>query len=148
MPGIQTVTIRVFVVEDHPVMRETLRDYLALAPDIEVCGMAASAEAAVEDLPGSGAEVVLVDLALPGRSGLDLLGELAGDDAPATVVLSGHAERTHVTRALDAGAGGYVVKGDPGEIPVAIRAAAAGERYLAPSLPAVDGGTSTTTREP
>lgn len=142
------MTIRVFVVEDHPVMRETLRDYLGLVPDIEVCGMADSAEAAVRDLPGAGAEVLLLDLALPGRSGLDLLGDMAGDDAPATVVLSGHAERTHVARALEAGADGYVVKGDPGQIPVAIRRAAAGERYLTSSLLTGAEGTSTTTREP
>ena len=142
------MTIRVFVVEDHPVMRETLRDYLGLVPDIEVCGMADSAEAAMRDLPGADAEVLLLDLALPGRSGLDLLGDLAGEDGPVTVVLSGHAERTHVARALEAGADGYVVKGDPSQIPVAIRRAAAGERYLATSPGRGFEGTTTSTREP
>ncbi|MBY5163261.1 response regulator [Salsipaludibacter albus] len=143
------MTIRVFVVEDHPVMRETLRDYLGLVPDIEVCGMAGSAEAALRDLPDAGAEVLLLDLALPGRSGLELLVDL-GDfaDAPASVVLSGHAERSHVARALEAGANGYVVKGDPAQIPVAIRRAAAGERYLAASLETGAAGTTTTTRDP
>lgn len=44
------MSVRVYIVEDHPVMRETLQDYLALAPDLEICGMAESAEAASEAL--------------------------------------------------------------------------------------------------
>ena len=56
------MSARVYIVEDHPVMRETLQDYLAMASDLEICGMAESAEAASEALEAAAPDVVLVDL--------------------------------------------------------------------------------------
>lgn len=128
------MVIRVYVVEDHPLMRASLLEYLGLHPDIEVCGVAASTEEALDDLVECDPTVVLVDLALPGRSGLDLLAEVHDRWALPCVVLSGHGEGNHVRKALAAGAVGYVLKGRPGEVPTAIRRAAAGQGYLSATL--------------
>lgn len=126
--------IRVFIVEDHPVMRETLCDYLGRTPDIEVCGTAASAETAMDELDRSDCDVLLLDLSLPGRNGLELLEELRGISRIPCVIVSGHGEQTYVRRALAIGADGYVLKGEPAQIPAAVRSVGSGEPYLAPSL--------------
>ena len=126
--------VRVYMVEDHPVMRETLQDYFALAPDLEICGMAESAEAASEALEAAAPDVVVVDLSLPGRSGLELVQEIQERWSTPCVVLSGHGERTYVARAFACGARGYVLKGDPQELPVAIRAVLGGEIHKSPDL--------------
>lgn len=125
---------RVYIVEDHPVMRETLQDYLALAPDLEICGMAESAEAALEALDAAAPDVVVVDLSLPGRSGLELVEEIRERWGTPCVILSGHGERTYVGRAFACGARGYVLKGNPRDLPLAIASVLEGEIHLSPAL--------------
>jgi DNA-binding NarL/FixJ family response regulator len=78
--------------------------------------------------------VVLVDLSLPGRSGLDLLAEIRDRWRLPCVVVSGHGERGHVGRAFAAGARGYVLKGRPHEVPAAIHQVLAGDIYLSELL--------------
>ena len=68
----------VFIVEDHPVFREGLVQILALEPGLSVCGEAGDAEAALRDIPALKPDLVLVDITLPGKSGLDLIKELLG----------------------------------------------------------------------
>ena len=126
--------VRVFIVEDHAVMRETLQDYLELQPDLEICGMAESAEAASEALEGATPDVVVVDLSLPGRSGLELVEEIQQRWGTPCLILSGHGERTYVARALACGARGYVLKGNPRDLPVAIREVLEGEIHLSSTL--------------
>ena len=126
--------IRVYIVEDHPVMRETLVAYLGLSPDIELCGMASTAEEASEQIEASDPSLVLLDLSLPGRSGLDLLSEITQRWQYPCVILSGHGEQGHVGRAFAAGARGYVLKGTPHEVPVAIRSVMDGQVFLSDSL--------------
>lgn len=126
--------IRVYIVEDHPVMRETLRDYLALTPDVELCGMAADAKTAAGELERANPSVVLLDLALPGRHGLDLLREIQRRWATPCIILSGHRERTYVAEALAAGASGYVLKGKPDEVVTALRCVRDGGMYLSAAL--------------
>ena len=128
------MTIRVYIVEDHPVMRETLVDYLHFTPDIELCGVAASAEEAAREIEGSGANLVLLDLSLPNRSGLDLLDEIRRRWQLPCVILSGHGERSHVERAFAAGANGYVLKGTPQDVPAAIRSVMEGRTFVSESL--------------
>lgn len=123
-------TVQLYVIEDHAAMRETLDDYFRVCPDIEVCGMASSAEEALEELDVLTPTVVLLDLSLPGRSGLDLLADIRDRWGTPCVVLSGHGGRGYVRRALDAGARGYVLKGSPGEARAAVRAAADGQVHL------------------
>ena len=125
---------RVYIVEDHPVMRETLQDYLSLAPDLEICGMAESAEAASEALDAAAPDVVVVDLSLPGRSGLELVEEIHQRWGTPCVILSGHGERTYVGRAFACGARGYVLKGNPRDLPEAIRDVLGGEIHLSSAL--------------
>lgn len=126
--------VRIYIVEDHPIMRETLQDYLVLDAELEICGMAGSAEAASEALEAAEPDVVLVDLSLPGRSGLELVGEIVERWGTPCVILSGHGERTYVGRALDSGAKGYVLKGNPREIAPAIRQILDGDIYVSPAL--------------
>jgi DNA-binding NarL/FixJ family response regulator len=137
--AIHASAIRVYVVEDHPAMREALGCFLAAAGDMELCGSAASAEEALRDLDEARPEVILLDLSLPRRSGLALLGEIRDRWPVACVVVSGHGEAGYVERALNAGAIGYVLKGKPDEIPLAVRHAARGERFVSASLQAGTG---------
>lgn len=125
------MTIRVYIVEDHPVMREALVEFLALGEGLEVCGSAASAEQAMEELAAAEPSLLLLDLSLPGRSGLDMLIELRRTTSLPCLILSGHAERSHIKRAFAAGANGYLVKGRPAELMMAIREVARGGTYHA-----------------
>ncbi|MQA91477.1 MAG: response regulator [Gemmatimonas sp.] len=126
--------LRVYIVEDDPTMREMLADFLARNPEIELCGARGSAEEALLDLPAAYPSVVLVDLSLPGRSGLELLCEINERWDVPCLVLSGHRKKDLVDRALAAGARGYVLKDNPLEIPGAIRQVMQGEIYLSTSL--------------
>jgi DNA-binding NarL/FixJ family response regulator len=127
---------RVMVVEDHEWLRQMLCAYLGQLADIEVGGAVASAEAAIEGLEQADADLVLVDLSLPGMSGLDLVREV-GRRWPAVrcVVLSAHADGRHVAEALAAGACGYVRKNDPQELGEALSAVLDGTRYVSPDIP-------------
>lgn len=126
--------VRIYIVEDHPIMRETLQDFLALEAGLEICGMAESAEAASEALEAAAPDVVLVDLSLPRRNGLELVGEIGERWGTPCVILSGHGERTYVERALSCGAQGYVLKGCPRELAPAIRQVLGGDIYVSPAL--------------
>lgn len=126
--------VSIYIVEDHPIMRETLQDYLALDADLEICGMAESAEEASAALEDVAPDVVIVDLSLPGRSGLELVGEIGERWGTPCVILSGHGERTYVGKALACGARGYVLKGSPRELAPAIREVFGGAIYLSPGL--------------
>lgn len=123
-----------FIVEDHPLMRGMLADFVAALPDLHVSGTARSAEEALTLLPGS-AELVLVDIALPGISGIELIQEVRAR-WPHLVCLacSGHDELSYVQRALAAGARGYVAKGDPVELSDAIERVLRGHSYVSAAL--------------
>jgi DNA-binding NarL/FixJ family response regulator len=139
---------RVYIVEDHPVMRETLRDYLALSPDLELCGEASDAATASEELEAARPDVVVVDLSLPGRNGLELVEEIHARWGTPCVVLSGHGERTYVGKAFAAGARGYVLKGNPADLPVAIREVLNGEVHLSAALPCTRTAAGSTSNPP
>ena len=137
------MAIRVYIVEDHPLMRETLVAYLRLNSDIELCGVVESAEQATAGIEAADPSVVLVDLSLPGRSGLDLLKDIGDRWAYPCIVLSGHGEASYVVRALELGARGYILKGHPEELPAAIRRVASGDVYVSPSLRGEPGDAKT-----
>lgn len=129
------MTVNVYVVENHPLLREAVLDYCRGMPELRVCGAASSAEDALADPRLFEAGLVLLDLSLPQMSGLDLLAELRTRVPHALcVVLSGHHDRSYVERALAAGSAGYILKGDPDELPVGIRQVLAGEAYVSPLL--------------
>jgi two-component system invasion response regulator UvrY len=126
---------RLYLVDDHQIMREGLRALLQ-ALGHEVVGESADPTQALADMQRFGAEVLLLDLNLGGRSGLELLAELQRRRLPTrTVVLTMSAQPHHVAEALRLGAIGYVLKGSTGtELVKAIEAAVQGRRYLGPDV--------------
>jgi len=125
----------VMIVEDHDVMREALVDAVGRMSGFEVCASAASGEDALRARDRRAADIVLVDMALPGMTGSQYVAEVKRRRSDVScVILSGHRERAYVERAFAAGAVGYVVKGRPDEIERALRTVAAGCEYLSPSL--------------
>lgn len=126
---------RVFIVDDHAIVRELLSDFLNDLDGIVVCGTAASGEEALRVLPSSGCDLALIDVSMPGMSGIELTRRLkqVAPDLPC-LMLSGHAEEIYVRSSLEAGALGYVMKGDPDALRQAITQALRGEVYLSPRL--------------
>lgn len=126
---------KVFVVEDHQFMRESLVDFLNVATDCEVQGTSESADKALKRLPQLQLDLVLVDVSLPEMSGIDLVG-LIREQYPQLIclMLSGHREQSYVRRSLDAGARGFVLKGNPSELPQAIEMVMRGGIYLSKAV--------------
>ena len=130
------MSIRVLVVDDHAVVRAGLRRVLDAEPDIETVSEAASAERAVFEAIDHKPDVVLLDVTMPGKSGIDGLPALL-QAVPETkvLILSMQDDPRYVRQAFGAGASGYVLKeAADTEVVSAIRAVAAGERYVHPAL--------------
>ena len=119
---------RVLIVDDHPVFRDGLAGLLATLPDVEIAGTAGTAEEALAVLLDSAPDIVLMDINLPGASGVEATREvLAAAPATAVLVVSMVDDDDSVFAALAAGARGYVLKGaSAGEITAALRTVAAG----------------------
>lgn len=101
----------VFLVDDHPLVREGLEKLIAQQSDLTVCGQADSAATAYDEIVRLHPDVAVVDLSLGGASGLDLIKRLQElPERPAVLVLSMHDDALHAERALRAGARGYVAK--------------------------------------
>jgi len=130
------VTIRVLIVDDHAVVRTGLRRVLDAEPDIETVGEAADAEHAVFEAIESTPDVVLLDVMMPGKSGIEGMPALLQAVPGAKVlVLSMQDDPRYVREAFDAGASGYVLKeAADTEVVRAVRAVAEGGRYVHPSL--------------
>ena len=131
-----TRQIRVFVVDDHPLVRESLTTLIARQPDLSVCGEAANSSSAFNALIRHGADVVVADLSLPGESGLELIKRIGAlKPTPRVLVVSMHDESFYAERALRAGAKGYVMKHETTDrVVAAIRAIVRGETYLSGAL--------------
>ena len=122
--------IRVLVVDDHPVVRQGLRSFLASREGIEVVGEAADGESAVGEAARLLPDVVLLDLAMPGDGGLDAIGRIRAA-GPAVLVLTSFSGDDQVLPAVRAGASGYLLKDVPvAELEAAIRALHAGGSWL------------------
>jgi DNA-binding NarL/FixJ family response regulator len=130
------VTLRVVVADDHPVVREGLRALLDAEPDVEVVGQAGDGDDTVRLVARLRPDVVVLDLVMPGPSGMDTVRELSRR-TPATrvLVLSMHHDEAHVVEALQSGASGYALKqADAGEFVRGVREVGRGRRYLSPPL--------------
>jgi DNA-binding NarL/FixJ family response regulator len=121
-----------FIVEDHPMFREQLAQLINREPDMHVCGEADNAADALRLLETAKADIVIVDLTLKGRSGLELLKDLkAGSTNVPALVLSMHDELLYAERVLRAGGRGYITKHETSkELMLAIRTVLRGEIYL------------------
>ncbi|HLA66139.1 MAG TPA: response regulator transcription factor [Acidimicrobiia bacterium] len=124
--------IRVAVVDDHPVMRQGLVGLLDGEPDLEVVGEAGDAETALAMLAAKTPDVALIDIGLPGTSGIDLTAQVK-ERVPEVKVLivTMHESEDYLFQALRAGASGYVLKGaDVRDLLSAVRTVASGETYV------------------
>ncbi|KAA5830142.1 response regulator transcription factor [Saccharopolyspora hirsuta] len=131
------MTVRVLVVDDHPVVRAGIRALLDGAADIEVVGEASTAEEAVQRSGAFRPDVVLMDLQLgDGVGGVSATRQLLElPEPPHVLVLTTYDADTDINRAIDAGATGYLLKaGPPEELFQAIRAAAQGRTALSPEI--------------
>jgi two-component system invasion response regulator UvrY len=128
--------IRILIVDDHAIVRRGLRELLSDEFPGAAFGEAPDARQALEQLRKKEWDVALLDIALPGKSGLDLLKELRAEWPRLPVlVLSAHPEDQFAVRALKAGAGGYMTKEcAPEELAKAVRKILAGGRYVSSAL--------------
>jgi DNA-binding NarL/FixJ family response regulator len=130
------MTIRVFLVDDHALVRAGMRMILSGETDIDVVGEAESGEDALPQVRRLKPDVVLCDLHLPGVSGLEVTERIVrGDHGTRVIVVSVLEDGPMPKRLIEAGASGYVGKGgDAGELLRAVRDVARGKRYLASSI--------------
>ena len=158
-------TIRVLLADDHAVLRDSLRAFLSLYPDIEVAGEAADGPETLVKVDQLKPDVLVLDMAMPGLVGLEVLRKV-GQHTPEcrVLVLTQHESPEYVLPALQAGARGYLLKRAGGaELVQAVRAVARGEVFLhaavtqmvihavqtgaGPGSPPVDGRLSARERE-
>lgn len=127
---------RILVVDDHPLMREGVAQWIQRTPDLEVCGEAESAAQALSLAAKLKPNLVVTDISLTGRNGLELIKDLhALDPKLPVLVLSMHDESLYAGRALQAGARGYLMKRAGGDRVVeSIREVLAGRIALSPEM--------------
>ena len=125
--------IRVVASDDHPAVRDAIADAVGAQPDMDLVGLAGSADEAFDLIRNARPDVAVVDISLGDAHGLDLVQNLRAEvETLEVVVFSMYDEAVYAERALRAGARGYVRKSEPtAAVTEAIRAAAAGEIYLA-----------------
>jgi DNA-binding NarL/FixJ family response regulator len=128
--------IRVILCDDHAMIRRGIRDTLAEAVDIQVTAEASSYAEVRDAIRSHACDVLVLDINLPGRSGLEVLQSLRETDSPIKVlIVSMFPEDQYAIRCLKAGAQGYLNKaGDPAELITAVRVVAQGRKYVTPSV--------------
>jgi len=129
--------MRILLADDHPVVRSGLRAVLAAESDVQIIGEEGDGERALEAIRTLQPDVAILDIQMPGLSGIEVARRLSTDsnNKTALVVLSLHKEEIDLQSALDAGVSAYVVKDDAAQDLVeALRAAARGEMYVSPRL--------------
>jgi DNA-binding NarL/FixJ family response regulator len=124
--------IRVYLVDDHPAIREAIRDTIENTIDMEICGETSNSDDAFRDIEEMNPDVAVVDISLNDAHGLDLVQNVRSQYPDVrTIVFSMYDENVYAERAIRAGAAGYLMKSEPTKnIVEAIRAAHEGEVYL------------------
>lgn len=128
--------IRILLADDHVLFREGLKQILGKHKELRVLDEAGSGTEALEKIYSKRYDVVILDISMPGRSGLDILGEIRKEhpDLP-VLILSMHPEDQYAVRVLRAGAAGYLTKESAAsELITAIHKVASGGRYISPSV--------------
>ena len=128
--------IRVFIADDHAIVREGLKQILADTRDIIVAGEAENGHDAIKRFRAAKCQVMLLDISLPDRSGIDVLKQIKKERPEiAVLMLSMHREDQYAIRSLKAGAAGYLTKQSaPRELVTAIRLVATGQKYVSAAL--------------
>ena len=128
--------ITILIVDDHAIIREGLKQIVASTADMTVGGEASSGEEALTLLPTQRWDIVVLDLSLKDRDGIELLRHITAlPTAPPVLVLTMHDERQYGPRLLRMGAAGYLMKDAiPQEFVVALRRIAQGRKYVSPAL--------------
>ena len=133
-PNKQRTTL--FLVDDHPLVREWLTNLIHQQPDLVVCGEAATAPEALQAISQLNPDIAIVDVSLQGSSGIELIKNIKTiKPTVVVIVLSMHDENLYAERALRAGARGYIMKRETAKkIITAIRSVLAGKLYLSERL--------------
>jgi len=141
---------RVFIVDDHPLVREGLTNLINRQDDLVVCGEAENSAQAINGIVKAQPEVALIDISLANESGLELIKQLAGQfPQVALIVLSMHDETLYAERALRAGARGYIMKHETSKSVLAsIRRVLSGAVYVSERIFNRMALRSSLTREP
>ena len=128
--------IRILIADDHSIVRQGLKQIVSECPGMVVAGEAASGQEVLELVRKRDFDVAIVDIAMPGRGGLEILRDLKAEKPSMKVmVLSMHSEEQYAIRSLRDGASAYLTKASaPDELVQAIRTVAKGKRYITPSV--------------
>lgn len=128
--------IRIVIADDHTILREGLKQLLASAEGIEVVGEAVDGHAVMERVRNVEFDVLLLDLSMPGKSGMELIRQVKSERPRLRIlVLSMHAEQQYAVRAVRAGASGYLTKESAAtQLVAAIRKVAAGGAFISPEV--------------
>jgi len=128
--------IKILIADDHTIVREGLKQILAETSDLVVTDEATNGPEVINKAAKHDFDVVLLDISMPGRNGLEVLKQLRSDHPHLPVlILSMYSEEQYAMRALRAGAAGYLTKDSaPDELIQAIRKISSGKKYLSPTL--------------
>lgn len=128
--------IRILIVDDHAIVRRGLKQILSDIPEVEAIDEASNGQEALTKLGKSNYDLVLLDISMPGRSGLDVLKQIKAEmSSQQVLMLSMHPEEQYAVRALKAGASGYISKESaPEELIIAAKKILSGGRYVSASL--------------
>jgi DNA-binding NarL/FixJ family response regulator len=130
---------RILVVDDHPMMRQGLAQLVGAEPDLAICGEVENAEAALDSIGRLKPDLVLADISLPGKNGLELIKDFQAiqPDLP-ILVISMHDESLYAERVLRAGGRGYIMKQEGGKkLMLAIRQVLGGQIYVSEKMSAL-----------
>ncbi len=128
--------LKILIADDHPIVRKGMKQIIEEAPDMMVADEAGNGVEVLNKVSKKYFDIVLLDISMPGRSGLEVLMELKKEkpDLP-VLVMSMHPEEQYAIRALKSGASGYLTKASvPEELVTAIRKVSLGRKYISPSL--------------
>src|ERR1700680_119658 len=136
MPTLNALKRKVFIIDDHPIVRAGLTLLINREPDLTVCGAAEEMHTALQTINVLKPDVLIVDISLNGPDGLDVLKNIrARDPGLPVLILSMHDETMYAERALRAGANGYIMKQEATEnVLVALRRILAGEIYVSEQI--------------
>ena len=128
--------IKILVADDHPIVRQGLKQILAESPDMLVADEASNGEEVLGKITAGSYDVIVLDISMPGKNGLDVLKQLKTQRPELPVlILSIHPEQQYAVRSLREGASGYLTKDrTPDELVEAIRKISLGGKYISSSL--------------